>query len=366
MPYDPENPMQDRITDIGPPHYEQFFPPVIKENYGKWVHHEILEPGVLVHVSETGAEVFTVRCGGTRLMSTMHIREICEIADKHCEGHLRFTTRNNIEFMTDSKDKLEALKADLKSRGNKFPFGGTGAGLTNIVHTQGWVHCHTPAIDASGVVKAVMDELFDDFTSMRLPAQVRISLACCLNMCGAVHCSDIAILGIHRKPPLIEHDRLGSVCEIPLAIAACPTAAIKPSKVGDKKSVAVNEERCMFCGNCYTMCPAMPLADKDGDGIALWVGGKVSNSRQAPKFSKLAVPFIPNEPPRWPTTVNAIKKMVEVYAENANKYERIGEWIERIGWERFFEKTGFDFTHQHIDDYRLAVTTWRTTTQFKY
>ena len=42
MPYDPENPMQDRITDIGPPHYEQFFPPVIKENYGKWVHHEIL------------------------------------------------------------------------------------------------------------------------------------------------------------------------------------------------------------------------------------------------------------------------------------------------------------------------------------
>jgi sulfite reductase beta subunit len=64
--------------------------------------------------------------------------------------------------------------------------------------------------------------------------------------------------------------------------------------------------------------------------------------------------------------VNAIKKMVEVYAESANKYERIGEWIERIGWERFFEKTGFDFTHQHIDDYRLAVTTWRTTTQFKY
>ena len=308
MPYNPDKPMEDRITDIGPPHFEQFFPPVIKENYGKWVYHEILEPGVLVHVSETGAEVFTVRCGGTRLMSVDHIREICEIADKYCEGHLRFTTRNNIEFMVDSKDKLEALKADLSARGNRFPMGGTGAGITNIVHTQGWVHCHTPAIDASGVVKSVMDELFDDFTGMRLPAQVRISLACCLNMCGAVHCSDISILGIHRKPPLIEHDRLGNVCEIPLAIAACPTAAIKPAKEDGKKSVAVNESRCMFCGNCYTMCPAMPLADRDGDGIALWVGGKVSNSRCEPKFSKLAVPYIPNEPPRWPSTVKAIKK----------------------------------------------------------
>jgi sulfite reductase beta subunit len=366
MPFDPNDLMKDRITDIGPPHYEQFFPPIVKENYGKWLYHEILEPGVLVHVSETGAELFTVRCGATRLMTVDHIREICEIADKHCDGYLRFTTRNNIEFMVTSKEKLEALKADLRSRGNRFPIGGTGAGVTNVVHTQGWVHCHTPAIDASGVVKSVMDELYDYFVSMTLPAQVRISLACCLNMCGAVHCSDISILGIHRKPPLIEHDRLGHVCEIPLVVAACPTAAIKPSKVEENKTVAINEERCMFCGNCYTMCPALPLADRDGDGIALWVGGKVSNSRVAPKFSKLAIPFIPNEPPRWPTTVKAVKNILETYASDARKYERIGEWVERIGWERFFGKTGIEFTHQHIDDYRLAVTTWRTTTQFKF
>ena len=39
---------------------------------------------------------------------------------------------------------------------------------------------------------------------MRLPAPVRISLACCINMCGAVHCSDIGIVGIHRKPPMID------------------------------------------------------------------------------------------------------------------------------------------------------------------
>ena len=66
----------------------------------------------------------------------------------------------------------------------------------------------------------------------------------------------------------------------------------------------------MFCGNCYTMCPALPLANAEGDGIALWVGGKVSNVKSAPMFSKLAVPYIPNEPPRWPTTVNTIKKIV--------------------------------------------------------
>ncbi len=374
--YNPDKPMENRITDIGPRSYEEFLPPVIKKNFGKWLYHEILEPGVLVHVAESGDEVFTVRVGAARLMTVSHIREINEIADKHCDGYLRFTTRNNIEFMVDSKDKVEPLKQDLLSRkqaggGFKFPIGGTGAGVTNIVHTQGWVHCHTPATDASGPVKATMDVLFDDFTSMRMPAQVRVALACCLNMCGAVHCSDIAILGYHRKPPILDHEYLDKMCEIPLAIAACPTAAIKPSKVevgGEKiKSVSVNNDRCMYCGNCYTMCPSMPLADTEGDCIVLMVGGKISNRISMPKFSKVVVSYLPNNPPRWPETTDAIKNILEVYAADANKYERLGEWAERIGWEKFFEKCGLEFTHHLIDDFRdPAYFTWRQSTQFKF
>jgi len=371
MGYDPNNPMEGRITDLGPHKYDTMLPPVIKDNFGKWLYHEILEPGVLLHVSESGAECYTVRCGSARLVSIELVREICDIADKHCGGYLRFTTRNNVEFMVDSKEKCDALIEDLKSRGNKFPIGGTGACVTNIVHTQGWVHCHTPATDASGPVKAVMDDLFEYFGSMKLPAQVRIALACCLNMCGAVHASDIALLGVHRKPPMIDNDRITGVCEIPLAIAACPLGAIKPAKATNSqgeevKSVKVNAERCMFCGNCYTMCPAMPLADPEGDGMAILVGGKVSNAKSAPKFSKLVVPFLPNNPPRWPEVTEVVRKIVEVYAKDARKYERVGEWAERIGWEKFFEKCDIPFTEKSIDDYRLAYDTWKTTAAFKY
>jgi dissimilatory sulfite reductase beta subunit len=374
--YNPDKPMENRITDIGPKKYDQFYPPVIAKNKGKWLYHEYLKPGVLVHVAESGDKVFTVRCGGARLMSTTHIREICEIAEKHCDGHLRFTTRNNIEFMVDSQDKVEPLVKDLESRkfdggSFKFPIGGTGAGISNIVHTQGWIHCHTPATDASGTVKATMDEVFADFQNHRMPAHLRISMACCLNMCGAVHCSDIAILGYHRKPPMLDHEYLDKMCEIPLAIAACPTAAIKPSKVeinGEKvNSVAVKNERCMFCGNCYTMCPSMPLSDKEGDGIVLMVGGKVSNRISMPKFSKVVVAFQPNNTPRWPEMTDTIKKIIEVYAGDANKYERLGEWAERIGWERFFDKCELPFTHHLIDDFRdPAYYTWRQSSQFKF
>jgi len=375
--YNPDKPMENRITDIGPRYYEEFYPPIIKKNKGKWLYHEILEPGIIVRVAESGDELYVIRVGGCRLMSVSHIREIMEIADKYCDGYVRWTTRNNVEFMVpDSKDKAMALKDDLLSRKQpggcyKFPIGGTGASITNIVHTQGWIHCHTPATDASGTVKSTLDVLFDQWENMKLPAKLRVSMACCLNMCGAVHCSDIAILGYHRKPPMIDAEYIDKLCEIPLAIAACPTAAIKPAKVeiGGKKlnSVSVNEERCMFCGNCYTMCPSMPLADTEGDGIVLMAGGKISNRIDAPKFSKVVVAFIPNEPPRWPTMTATIKRMVDTYSADARKYERLGQWAERIGWEKFFEKCELEFTHHLIDDFRdPAYFTWRQSSNFKF
>ncbi len=375
--YNPEKPMEGRISDIGPRKYDSFFPEVIKKNFGKWLYHEILEPGVLVHVAESGDKIFTVRAGTSRLMSTSHMREMCEIADKYCDGHFRFTTRSNVEFLVSDESKLEPLKKDLAGRkfeggSNKFPVGGTGAGITNIVHTQGWVHCHTPATDASGPVKAIMDVVYDDFKDHRMPAPVRISLACCLNMCGAVHCSDIGVVGIHRKPPMIDNHWVDQLCEIPLAVAACPTAAVRPVKVdledGKKvNSLAIKNERCMYCGNCYTMCPALPISDGEGDGCVIMVGGKVSNRISMPKFSKVVVAYIPNEMPRWPSLTEKIKQIIEVYAENANKYERLGDWAERIGWEKFFELTGLEFTHHLIDDFRdPAYYTWRQSTQFKF
>jgi sulfite reductase beta subunit len=284
-----------RVTDIGPPHYEKFLPPVIKENYGKWKYHEILKSGVMVHVSESEDKLFTVRAASPRLLGISKIRKFADIADKYSDGYLRFTSRNNVEFLLTDKSKIDPLIEELKAEGH--PVGGMGNSISNIVHTQGWVHCHSAATDASGIVKSVMDDLVDYFTDMKLPAKMRVALACCLNMCGAVHCSDIAILGIHRRPPKTDFGKLKSMCEIPMVVSSCPTAAIKPATVDGKPSVEVIEERCMFCANCYTVCPAMPLNDPLNDGVSIWVGGKVSNARSEPMFSKLAIPFIPNNPP---------------------------------------------------------------------
>lgn len=348
-------------TDIGPPDYRQFLPPVIAKNYGQWKYHEILDPGVLRHVAESGDELITVRAGSPRLLSTTRIREIADLAEKYCGGYMRFTSRNNIEFLCSDPELVEPLIADLKSRG--YPIGGVGYVISNPVHTQGWIHCHVAATDASGIVKAMMDRLIDKFENATLPARCRVSLACCLNMCGAVHCSDVAILALHRKAPTINHE-LVRKCEIPHVVASCPTGAIRPDP--PNKSVIINEERCMYCGNCYTMCPGLPLSDPDNDVLSIWVGGKVGNARTPPRFSRLAIPILPNNPPHWPEVIDAVENIINVWATNARKHERMGEWIERVGWERFFSLTGIEFTDKHIDDFTMATETFRTTAAFKW
>ena len=345
-----------RKTDIGPPHYEKFLPPVIKENYGAWKYHENPRPGVLVHIAESGAKLFSVRAATPRLLSIETLRLFADIADQFSGGYLRWTSRNNVEFLLTDEAKIEPLIARLVKEG--YPVGGTGPSITNIVHTQGWVHCHSAASDASGVVKSVMDELFPYFEQMVLPAKLRIAFACCLNMCGAVHCSDIAILAVHRRPPTVNHANLKQQCEIPSTVASCPTGAIRPAVVEGRQTVEVIEESCMYCGNCFSVCPAMRLNNPSTDGLSLWVGGKVSSPRSKPMFSKLAIPYLPINPPRWPEVVTAVKHLVQVYADHARNFERMGEWVERIGWPNFFELTGIKFTKYHIDDFKHAGETF--------
>ncbi|MBM4140407.1 MAG: dissimilatory-type sulfite reductase subunit beta [Nitrospira sp.] len=351
-----------RETDIGPPYFRDFLPPVIKKNYGQWKEHDILSAGLMVHTAESGDKIWTIRVATPRLIATDTVREACDIADKYCDGHLRWTSRNNIEFLVSDEKKVEPIQKELKERG--FLMGGIGYRISNVVHTQGWVHCHGAATDASGLVKSMMDELAEYFTTKELPNKLRLAVACCPNMCGAVHCSDIAVVAIHTTVPIIDHDKLGKICEIPTSIASCPTKAISPYP--EKKSVKIKDEKCMYCGNCFTVCPAFDPFDTERDGCAIVIGGKVNCLRTNTKFARLVVPFISNRPPRWPKVVAIIKHIIELYAKHARKHERVGEWVDRIGWERFFKLSGITFTYQCIDDFTFMRDTFRNASTFKW
>jgi sulfite reductase beta subunit len=64
--------------------------------------------------------------------------------------------------------------------------------------------------------------------------------------------------------------------------------------------------------------------------------------------------------------VDAVGGLVELWAKHARKYERMGEWIERIGWPKFFKLADIPFEKEHIDDFKHAGLTYKTSTHLTF
>ena len=335
-------------VESGVPDWKPYMHPALDKNYGDWKYHERPRPGVLLHVANSGDKVWTIKAGTSRQMDLYTIRLLADIADEYAEGFVRFTMRSAIEYIVTDEAKIEPLIEKLEAEG--FPVGGTGNSVRMLSHTQGWLHCDIPGTDASGVVKALMDELYDEFKNEEMPNHVHITTSCCQINCGGQ--GDIAINVQHTKPPKINHDLVANVCERPSVVARCPVAAIRPAMVNGKPSLEVDEKKCVACGACFPPCPPMQINDPEHSKIAIWVGGKHSSTRSKPSFHKLVAAGIPNNAPRWPEAGAIVKKILDVYKEDAKDWERLGEWAERIGWPAFFEKTGLPFTKYHIDNWR--------------
>jgi len=210
----------------------------------------------------------------------------------------------------------------------------------------------------------MMDELIDEFKNCNMPNRVHITTACCQINCGGQ--GDIAINVQHTKPPKINHDLVANVCERPSVVARCPVAAIRPAQVNGKPTLEVDEKKCICCGACYPPCPPMQINDPEHSKLAIWVGGNHSNARAKPSFQKLVAAGVPNNPPRWPEATAIVKRILKAYKEDARDWERVNDWIDRIGWPRFFEATGLPFTKFHIDNWRGSRTSLNASTHIRF
>lgn len=350
------------MPGVGIPPTEANLPPIIKRNYGQWVWHDVPRPGVLRHVAESGEECYTIRAGmpSNARVSTELARIICNLADRYTEGYLRITRRHSLELVGVKPEEIDEVIQKLVALG--LPVGGADRSLHNVVACTGWIHCQFAAAGAAAISKAISDSLYDLFLAEELPAKLKISVSGCVNNCGEAVTADIGVIGVHRDIPRVDDEKVAG-CEIPLIISICPTGAIKPRP---PRSVQVDPKRCIHCVACVGQCVGMPIGDPDTDGVAIYVGGKAGNAGTGPAFAKLVIPWLPNTPPRWPETTEAIWGIVNAWAEGARKDERIGDWINRIGWGRFFEKTGIPMSDKLIDGYVLWRETARSGVRFHW
>jgi len=333
------------IGGVGVPPVEENLPPVVLKNYGKWDTHEVIRPGVIKRIADSGDICYTVRIAmPPSRISVATMLEFCDLADRYSGGYFRITQRNSLEFVDVIPDKITELIEKVEGMG--FPVGGTGNSLHNIVACPAWIHCNLPATDSPGIAKALGDALIDEFRNQRLPSWLKINLGACANIEEALM-ADIGIIGVHRDQPIVLEDNI-KICERPTVIQGCPTFAIKPK---GEHSVSIDPEKCIHCGACTMHCEAILTGNPDLDGFAVSVGGKASNTGRGPDLGRVVIPYLPNNPPKWDEAVQAVMQIVDAWKKGAEPDERMREWIDRIGWDRFFRKAGIKVSLKDIDGY---------------
>jgi len=334
-----------KIGGIGVPPVAENLPPVVLKNYGKWDTHEVVRPGVIKRIAESGDTCYTVRIAmPPSRVSVATMLEFCDLADQYCGGYFRITQRNSLEFVDVTPDKIGELIEKLEAKG--FPVGGTRNSLHNIVACPAWIHCNLPATDSPGIAKALGDALIDEFKNHKLPSWLKINLGACANIEEALM-ADIGIIGVHRDQPIVLEENI-KICERPTVIHGCPTYAIKPK---GQHSVSIDPDKCIHCGACTMHCEAILTGNPKLDGFAVSVGGKASNTGRGPDLGRVVIPYLPNNPPKWDEAVQAVVQIVDAWKKGAEPDERMREWIDRIGWDRFFRKAGIKVSIKDIDGY---------------
>ncbi len=333
------------IGGVGVPPVAENLPPVVQKNYGKWDTHEVVRPGVIRRSALSGDVCYTVRIAmPPSRVSVATMLEICDLADQYCGGYFRITQRNSLEFVDVNPGMIDELIEKVEGMG--FPVGGTKNSLHNIIACPAWIHCNLPATDSPGIAKALGDALIAEFRNQRLPSWLKINIGACANIEEALM-ADIGIIGVHRDLPIVLEDSI-KICERPTVIHGCPTYAIKPK---GQHSVSIDADKCIHCGACTMHCEAILTGNPDLDGFAVSVGGKASNTGRGPDLGRVVIPYLPNNPPRWDEAVKAVMQIVNAWKKGAEPDERIREWIDRIGCDRFFRKAGIKVSLKDIDGY---------------
>jgi len=318
------------------PDFRRELPSYLKEMAGNWVWHETVQPGVIKHIGRDGSILLSVRIllPPNGLLAASSLRLLASWIRKYALAGRR-TSRQSFELIGVDPARLDMLLKEIHQAG--FLVGGTGKTAHQIKCCTSFVHCQNAALDAPSLAKALGDHLWQYFQDVRLPAWLKISISGCPNGCGGGVEADIGIIGVYQGFPEVDDEALAEANEdIGLLVSWCPTKAIRPKATSKGTSVTINLDRCMRCSSCM-QAAVTGIKLKGERGAAILVGGR---GGAAPSLGGVVFPFIPVKPIDYTEIKEKIARILEIWIKKAQEGERLGAFVQRLGWGRFLKAVG--------------------------
>ena len=267
--------------------------------------------------------------------TTEALRQVCDIWDKHGSGLLNMHgSTGDFVLLGCTTEALEDCFTDYLNAG--WDLGGSSSDMRTPSCCNGMARCEYACYDTMGLFQDLSMSYQDELHRPAFPYKFKIKMSGCPNDCVAsIARSDLSIIGTWRDEIQIDQAEMKAYADAGLDVQSdvidnCPTQCMKL----EGTDVAINNKQCNRCMHCINVLPKALRPGKER-GATMLVGGKAPILEGA-QLASVIVPFMKMEAP-FDEAKEFIEKLWDVWGENGNNRERIGEFILRVGLGNFVE-----------------------------
>jgi sulfite reductase alpha subunit len=292
----------------------------------------------------------------SKFYKTEYLRKVCDMWERRGSGITNMHgSTGDIILLGTTTPQLEEIFYEL-THDLKQDLGGSGSNLRTPSCCIGMARCEWACYDTQAVCYDMTMTYQDELHRPAFPYKFKFKFDGCPNGCVAsIARADMSVIGTWRDDIRIDQKAVQAYVggEIPPnggahagrdwggfdiqkeVIDLCPTKCM----AWDGKKLSIDNRECTRCMHCLNVMPQALRIGKD-TGASLLFGAKAPILEGA-QMSTLTIPFIKLEPP-FEELKEIVEKVWDWWAEEGKNRERLGELIQRQGFQKFLEVLEID------------------------
>ena len=292
----------------------------------------------------------------SKFYSTEFLKQLCELWERRGSGLTNMHgSTGDIILLGTTTPQLEEIFWELTHDMDQ-DLGGSGSNLRTPSCCIGKARCEFACYDTQAICNAFTMEYQDELHRPAFPYKFKFKFDGCPNGCvAAIARADMSVIGTWRDDIRVDQEAVkgyvggeikpnggahsgkdwGAFDIDKEVIDLCPTGCM----AWDGNNLKINNKECTRCMHCINVMPrALRIGEDTGASILFGAKAPILEGAQ---MSTLTVPFIKVEEP-YEEIHDLIEKVWDFWSEEGKNRERLGEMIQRVGFQKFLEVCELD------------------------